>query len=156
MLKEKELLSLYNVLNKLFYQYAEAGKNIYNKQRNPDVDNKDYKHFLELSLAIDLLTESSDSLLFEEISYPYYGAIDSLELRQLLDYLIVTYNLTEIPYIDFPKNSTKFINSTTQSVTSGNTDLPVGGGPGFFLTKNVSGNLLWDDIEEIICDFNLL
>jgi len=151
----KQLIKLYLVLNKLTYAHSVLGINIYNKKRNPDVDSDEFIKLTELSLAIDMLIESKDSLLLDGDEYPFYGVMESLELDKLLDYLIYTYNLDPVPYLDFPKNTTKFIsqNVSVENTSSG-TELPIGGGVDFYLTKNLSGQLIWKELNTLNSDFN--
>jgi len=152
MLTTTETIKLYLTLNKLMYKHSLLGKEIYNKQRNPDVDNPDFIKLLEISIFIDMLIEYNDSVILEGVAYPYYGIFEGLELDKVLDYLVYTYNLNPVPYLDFPKNTTTFIESTISlPIGNGNngTELPNGGGVNFYLTKNITGSLIWDQIENV-------
>ena len=157
MLSTEELIKLYLVLNKLMYAHSQLGIVIFNKQRNPDVDNEDFIKLQEMSLIIDMLLEANDSLILEGKAYPFYGIIESLELDKMLDFIIYTYNLDPVPYLDFPKNSTSYIGQTVSiENTSNGTELPIGGGVGFYLSKNLSGQLIWKELDTVTSDFNLI
>lgn len=155
-LTSEETIKLYLTLNKLMYKHAEATRVFYIKNRNPDVDSSAFIEILELSLAIDMLLESSDPLVkggIDEV-YPNYLNIEGVKLDKFLDYLISSFKLDPIPYINFPKNSVNYIN-TGDTVNVNGASLPDGGGVGYFLTKDVNGTVIWQQVT-FVSDFNEL
>lgn len=157
MLTSAETIKLYLTLNKLMYKHSELGRVIYTRRKNPDVDSEDFKEFLEIAMIIDMLLESSDAIVLDGTPYPNYVIMEGNELEQFLDYVTYTYELDPVPYLDFPKNTTSYVLDSNGIPVSGTgVTLPSGGGTGYFLSKNVSGNLIWVEITELFSDFNLL
>ena len=158
MLTSAETIKLFLTLNKLIFKHAEVGRVIYTKRKNPDVDSEEFLELLELAMIIDMLLETSDSIVKGGLPYPNYVNLEGNELEQFLDYVVYTYELDPVPFLDFPRNTTNYVldASGTPISESGGTTLPPGGGPGFFLTKNISGNLIWEEIAELFSDFNLI
>jgi len=157
MLTSPETIKLYFTLNKLIYKHAEIGRIIYGKRKNPDVDSDDFVEFLEIAMVIDMLLETDDSIVLKGLPYPNYAMIEGNELEQFLDYVIYTYKLDPVPYLDFPKNTTSYVLTSDGSIIGGGgTSLPAGGGVGYFLSKDASGTLIWVEITELFSDFNLL
>lgn len=158
MLTSAETIKLYLTLNKLMYKHSEIGRVIYGRRKNPDVDSKDFIELLELAMIIDMLLESSDSIVLDGTPYPNYVIMEGNELEQFLDYVTYTYELDPVPQLDFPKNTTSYVvDSDGIPINGGDgTSLPTGGGVGYYLSKTVSGELVWVQITELFSDFNLL
>lgn len=156
MLTSEETVRLYLTLNKLMYKHAEIGRVIYGRRKNPDVDSADFIEFLEVAMIIDMLLETSDAIVLDGLPYPNYAILEGNELQQFLDYVTYTYELDPVPYLDFPKNTTSYVLDENGVPVSGGDSLPAGGGVGYFLSKNVGGDLVWIEIDEIFSDFNEL
>ena len=156
MINSKDIIKLYFILNKLLYKHAVLGNQIFNIKKGKNCE-KDFNLLYELSLAIDLLLDQNDCIIKDGVPYPFYGDMSSREFNQLTDYFTYKFDLDPVPFMDFPKNTTKFIESQGINLQGGDiSGLPIGGGPGFYLTKNSSGQLVWNDIDFIISDFNAL
>ena len=157
MLTSEETIKLYLTLNKLMYKHAEVGRIIYGKRKNPDVDSEEFIELLEIAMIIDMLLESNESIVLDGLPYPNYVIMEGNELEQFLDYVIYTYELDPVPYLDFPNNTTSYVlDSNGVPISGDGITLPSGGGVGYFLSKNASGELVWIEITELFSDFNLL
>lgn len=155
MLTSQETIKLYLTINKLLYKYSELGKEVILQSRNKRVKSDKFKKLLEVSIAIGMLLESEDPIVLEGQAYPNYSMLEGQDLDKMLDYLTLEYNLDPLPATEFPKTDTTFIQQAIGINVSG-TELPSGGGVGFFLTKDLSGNLIWSSEVVLKSDFNLI
>lgn len=152
-LTSEETVKLYLVLNKMMYKHSELGYVFYTKNRNPDVDSKEFKEMQELSVAIEALLEPTIPLVQGEGNpYPNTLELEGNPLDQHLDYLTLKFRLDPLPYLDFPKETTNFIVYDSE-INIGGISLPAGGGPGYYLSKDNNGNLVWEQIS-FISEFN--
>jgi hypothetical protein len=104
-----------------------------------------YNLTLEMMYALDYFSDTRYKYV-DENHNPVNSEKCLLEpdkLTKLIDFLKHRYKLNNIPYINFPK---KNFNLILQEGCCG-TVLPAGGGPGFFLTKNSTGQLVWRRIN---------
>lgn len=146
----QETIDLYLTINKLIYKHAELGREIFTNKKKRDVDNKHFKLLLEVNYAIELLLENEDPIVEDGVLYPNYADLEGQELYQCIDFFTYKFDLSTTPYFDFANNTTKINNILNEN----NTSLPDGGGPGFFLTKDVVGNLIWSDETNLISNFD--
>lgn len=68
-------------------------------------------------------------------------------LEQYIDHYTYKFKLDNIPYVNYPKRTTHVIFGDCYG--SG-TQLPDGGGPDYYLTKDKSGNLIWKKINDCL------
>lgn len=146
MLTSKETIKLYLTLNKLMYNHALLGKDVYTSNRLYDVDDDIFKKMLEISLIIEYLYDTDSNIIKEGESYPNYSDLEGYKLNQFLDYVTYEYELDVIPYFEFPKSTTNIIEQSSSINTTNN--LPNGGGVDFYLTKDISGDLIWKKIDS--------
>jgi hypothetical protein len=151
-LTTNDTIKLYLTINKLMYKHAETTKVFYTKNRNPDVDSKEFLEILEMSLIVDMLIEEEDPLVKDGTPYPNYLNLEGTSLNKFLDYVISRYKLDPVPYLDFPKNNVNYIN-TANVVNVGGTPLPNGGGVDYYLTKDINDNLTWKQFT-FVSSFN--
>lgn len=68
-------------------------------------------------------------------------------LETYIDHYTYKFKLDDLPYVDYPKRTTHVIFG---DCCGSGTQLPDGGGPGYYLTKDRSGKLIWKKINDCL------
>lgn len=147
---------LYQTVSKCQVRVAQLGTKIYGEKRRARVKDPLYQEMLELDQIISLLLEPTYVILKDNEPYPNFLNMEDRELEKLLDYVTYTYNLKDIPYFDFANNVTTVIPDLTTIFVGGDgggITLPQGGGVGFYLTKNINGAVVWEEVTGLNSSF---
>ena len=140
---DKELLFISNLQTRL-------GNNILNL--NPvqyNFDSKEFRQNREIDLVMDLYANSRYNYKNESgaaITYLKCKLTDDQSSRYI-DFLRHRYRMGNVPFIDYPKRTTKILFDLLCDKT---TSVPSGGGPNFYLTKNTIGELVWQRLGECL------
>ncbi len=68
-------------------------------------------------------------------------------LETYIDHYTYKFKLDDLPYVDYPKRTAHVIFG---DCCGSGTQLPEGGGPGYYLTKDRSGKLIWKKINDCL------
>lgn len=140
---DKELLFISNLFTKLGNNVLDISKTHYN------FDSKEFRTIREISIMTDFWANTRHTYVDidgNEINYKKCKT-DEATLSRYIDFLRHRYRMGSIPYIDYPKRKTDILFDLLCG--TGNT-FPEGGGPGYYLTKDGSGNLKWEKLGECL------
>lgn len=137
----KELLFVSNLQTKLANNFSEISTRF-------NFKSDDFKENREISAVLDYFGNTRYSYVDENNQPSNLKKCNKTEdqLTRMIDYLRHRFRLGAIPYIDYPKRTTNVL----YDLLCNGIQLPPGGGPGYYLTKDAVGNLKWERINDCL------
>lgn len=141
--RNKELLFVSNLQTELGNNILKGNKSIYN------FNSKEFTENREITIIIDFFANSRYNYVDSEGNSTSFHKCDIEEdkLVRWVDFFRHRYRIGNIPFIDYPKRTTNVI---LDLLSGEGVKIPDGGGPGYFLTKNSVGQLVWERINDCL------
>lgn len=140
--QDKELLFISNLQTKIGNEVLELDKTRYN------FNSKEFTLIDEMSLMLDFWANTRYNYVNSGgQQVPYHRCnLEEDKLTRYIDFLRHRYRMGNIPFISYPNR----VNKLEFSYCCDTFSLPDGGGPGEYLTKDASGNLRWEKINDCL------
>lgn len=140
--QDKELLFISNLQTKIGNEVLELDKVRYN------FNSKEFTLIDEMTLMLDFWANTRYNYVDSDgFQKPYHRCtLEENKLTRYIDFLRHRYRIGNIPFISYPNR----VNKLNFSFCIDTFSLPDGGGVGKYLTKDASGNLRWEKINDCL------